>query len=463
MVWRFVKTSSLSLRLAITLSLSILCIAAMYLIIQSIVVERFSDSLVKQSLLGQAADISEGLRIDQSTGAVNVNLEPQDAFGFDAYYANLQFRVLDSGGQVVASSVEKFNSLLDGVPLEDQSNHYARKIVDGVDLHIVSVHHQLGDQLFTVQLARSDGFTQLAHQAITPAVAETVGMVAVVSILIISFMSYLGIRSLLRPIRDVSEAASSMDQTNLSERLRFDHLPSEIHPLIHAFNGVLDRLELAFSSQQRFFSNAAHELKTPLALLRAQLDSSPEKTSEQTLQYIDSLGRTVNQLLHLAEISSGRARPMRSVSVIDAVEEAAQFLSWRADRKSVTICITQSRGVDVRLHADPGELFVLVKNMLENAVDFAPIDSTIYVRIRPDYFEVEDQGCGISKEDRERVFDRFWKGSQTDRQGSGLGLAICKEIAVAHGWSISCSSQPGKGTVFRVTTALLSPTSGNSR
>lgn len=461
MHWRFVKTSSLSLRLAITLGLSILFIAATYLVIQSIVVERFSDLLVKESLRGQATDISEGIRVDQSTGEVTVHLDPQEAFGFDAYYANLQYRVLDSKGEVVASSVEKLNSLLVGVSISDQSNYYTRKILDGVDFHIVSVHHEIGNQLFTVQLARSDGFAQLAHQAITPAVAETVGMVAVVSVLIISLMTYLGIRSLLRPIRDVSEVASSMDQTNLSERLRLDHLPSEIHPLIKAFNGVLDRLELAFSSQQRFFSNAAHELKTPIALLRAQLDESPQKTAEQTLQYIDSLGRTVNQLLHLAEICSGRMRRFRSVAVIEAVEEAAQFLSWRSDRKSVAICITQSQSADVRLHADPGELFVLVKNILENAVDFAPIDSTIFVRIGPDYFEVEDQGCGVSTEDRERVFDRFWKGTQTDRQGSGLGLAICKEIALAHGWSISCSSEPGKGAVFRVTTALSSKTSGN--
>lgn len=457
MHWRFVKRSSLSLRLAITLGISILLIAAAYLFIQSIVVERFSDFLVKQSLRGQASDISEGIQIDPATGDVNVKLQPQDAFGFDAYYANLQYRVLNSEGKVVASSVADLNPLLGDVPIAEQSNYYTRKFVGEVEFHIASIHHQVGNQLFIIQLARSDGFAQLAHEAITPAVAETVGLVALVSVLIISSMSYLSVRSLLRPIRDVSEVASSMDQTNLSSRLQLDHLPSEIHPLIKAFNGVLDRLELAFSSQQRFFSNAAHELKTPIALLRTQLENaSPQMSSEQTLQYVDSLGRTVNQLLHLAELSSGRMRRLRSVAVIDTTEEAAQFLSWRAEKKSVTICITKSQGADFRLHVDPGELFVLVKNIIENAVDFAPSGSTVFVRIGPDYFEVEDQGCGVPAEDTERVFDRFWKGSQTDRQGSGLGLAICKEISMAYGWSISCLGEPGKGAVFRVTS---SPTS----
>lgn len=453
MRWHSVRSTSLALRLALTLAISLAVITTVYLLTRSVIAERFSDLLVLQSLKGQATDIAEGIHINPATGQVSVALEPADAFGFDAYYANLQYRVLNSKGEVLASSMDRLDTLLPGVALEAQSDFYTRAMVGGIDFHVFTTRHRAGNDVFTIQLGRSDGFAQLANEAITPAVAESIGFVALIAVLTMSTLGYLSIRSVLRPIRALSRTASSLDQTNLSARLPDRELPAEIKPLIAAFNGVLDRLESSFSSQQRFFANAAHELKTPIALLRAQLETGPVKVPDQVLHGVDAIGRTVNQLLHMAEISGGRPRRLQPVVVADIAQQAARFLSWRAERSAVTIHIKEVNGTDIQLQADPGELFVLFKNILENAVDFSPAGGAIVVRIAPDGFEVEDQGPGVPPEHRDRVFDRFWRGGQTDRAGSGLGLAICHEVAQAHGWHIACGGSHTGGAVLRVRTA----------
>lgn len=453
MRWHSVRSPSLALRLALTLAISLVVITTAYLLMRSVVVERFSDFLVLQSLKGQATDIAEGIRINPATGQVSVALEPADAFGFDAYYANLQYRVLSSKGEVLASSIDRLNTLLPGVALDKQSDFYTRVMVDDIDFHVFATQHRTASDVFIIQLGRSDGFARLANEAITPAVAESIGFVALIAVLTMSTLGYLSIRSVLGPIRAVSRTARSLDQNNLSARLPDRELPAEIKPLIVAFNGVLDRLESSFSSQQRFFANAAHELKTPIALLRAQLETGPVKVSDQVLQGVDSIGRAVNQLLHMAEISGGRPRRLQPVVVADIAQQAARFLSWRAERSAVTIHIKEVNATDIQLQADPGELFVLFKNVLENAVDFSPAGGAIIVRIAPDAFEIEDQGPGVPLEQRDKVFDRFWRGGQTDRAGSGLGLAICREIAQAHGWRISCTGADSGGTVLGVSTS----------
>jgi signal transduction histidine kinase len=452
MRWRFPRTPSLALRLSIAFALSIFILAATYLSVQTVLAERFASFITEQSLKGQTNDIAEAIEIGAPDGGVVVRLAGINAYGFDAFFANLKYRVLTGDGQVVAASDARLDSLLPGIPPERQDGFYLPTVIDGVPFHVAAVRHEVGGRVFLIQVGRSDRFAELAREAIMPAVNEAVGVMVAISIPVLAILSFLGIRSVLRPIRAASEAAKSVGQTNLSVRLPAQDVPAEIRPLIVAFNDVLSRLEVAFFSQQRFFANAAHELKTPIALLRGQLEGAGGAVPAAVWRDVDAIARMVGQLLHIAEVSGGRALDRKPTAVGEVARQVVAFLAWRAERAGVSLHIAceQPRA---EVLADRGELFTLLKNLVENALDFSPEGGIVRIVVGAGGLAVEDEGPGVPEDRREKVFERFWRGTQGDRPGSGLGLAICLEVAAAHGWRIVCTQAALGGARFEVTFA----------
>jgi signal transduction histidine kinase len=448
LLWRFLKTPSLALRLTLVFSLAIAIVASLYLSVQLFLAHRFSDFITKQSLMGQTHDIADAIEIDGS-GDLTVRLQGQDVESFDAFFANLKYRVVSSDGQVLATSDRDFNSLLPGIPLDQQDGHYLRLEVNRTPFHVAAVRHRIQGRDFWVQVGRSDRFAKLAQEAIVPAITEAVGIMAVLAMGVLAVLSYWGVRSVLRPILLASQTARTVGQDNLSARIPVEPLPSEIRPLVIAFNEVLARLEVAFNAQQRFFENAAHELKTPIALLRGQLEAQGERVPPETLGDIDTLGRTVNQLLHVAEVAGGRPLKKQPVSLEDVTRQVSRFLSWRAQKAEVSLQIVLETP-DVRVKADAGELFVLLKNLIENAVDHSPRGGTVRISLGQWGVCVEDQGKGVAEHQRTHVFERFWRAPDNTRPGSGLGLAICMEVAHAHGWRLECKPSVLGGALFQL-------------
>jgi len=448
MRWRFLKTPSLALRLALVFSLAIAIVAGLYLSVQTIVAHRFGDYITQQSMMGQTHDIAEAIEIDGS-GHLTVRLQGQDVESFDAFFANLKYRVVSSDGQILASSDRELSDLLPGIAFNQRDGHYLRTEVNGAPYHVVAVRHHIQGRDYWIQVGRSDRFAKLAQEAIVPAITEAVGIMAALAIGVLAVLSYWGVRSVLRPIRLASQAASTVGQDNLSVRIPVDPLPSEIRPLVIAFNDVLARLEVAFSAQQRFFANAAHELKTPIALLRGQMEAQGEHVAPETLGDIDALGRTVNQLLHVAEVAGGRPLKMQPVLLEEVTRQVSGFLSWRAQKAEVSLQIVLE-SPDTRVLADAGELFVLLKNLIENAVDHSPRGGIVRISVNQWGLCVEDQGKGVVEHQRAHVFERFWRAPDNTKPGSGLGLAICMEVARAHGWRLECKGSALGGALFQL-------------
>lgn len=448
MHWQFLKTPSLALRLTLVFSLSIAIVAGLYLSVQAFLVHRFGDFITQQSLMGQTHDIAEAMTFDER-GVLSVRLQGQDAENFDAFFANLKYRVVSSDGQVLATSDSDFSSLLPGVAMDQQDKRYSRTEINGRPFHVASVRHRVQGRDYWVQVGRSDQFAKLAHEAIAPAIAEAVGIMATLAIGVLAVLSYWGVRNVLQPIRLASQAARTVGQNNLSVRIPMDPLPSEIRPLVIAFNDVLARLEVAFNAQQRFFSNAAHELKTPIALLRAQLEAQADSLPPKTLEDVDSLGRTVNQLLHVAEVTGGRPLKKQAVSLDEVTRQVCRFLSWRAQKAEVSVQIVRE-SPDLEVMADSGELFVLLKNLVENAVDHSPQGGTVRISLSRGGIRVEDEGQGVAEHHRSQVFERFWRAADNKKPGSGLGLSICMEVARAHGWQLKCGPSVLGGALFEL-------------
>jgi signal transduction histidine kinase len=304
---------------------------------------------------------------------------------------------------------------------------------------------------YVLQLARSDRFELLAREAVTPAITDTIALLGTLSALIFALAGALAVRSVLRPIRAAVEAARSVGGRNLAARLPEHPMPSEIRPLVQAFNGVLQRLERSFQEQERFIANAAHELKTPLALARARIEAGIEREDDRTrlLNDLDAMGRQVQQLLQLAQVADPQALRRRSLRPLDVAREVLDHLAFKAHRSDVTLHL-QEPDVEVQVEADAGALFVLLKNLVENALDFSPPGSDVRLRLDEAGLSVDDHGPGVPPEHRAQVFERFWRAPGQSRAGSGLGLALVHEIAVAHGWAVNCGEAPAGGASFTV-------------
>jgi signal transduction histidine kinase len=244
----------------------------------------------------------------------------------------------------------------------------------------------------------------------------------------------------LKPLREASSAAALVTPRNLTTRLSSEGIPSEIKPLINAFNEALGILENGFSVQQQFLASAAHELQTPLTLLRGQIELQPEIENKELLfREIDLMARQVRQLLHLAEVSESQNFSFGEVSSVDVAQDVVAYLARKADRKQVKLEL-EAPVAPPSIWADRSALFILLKNIVENAINVSPPNSAVLLIIDEASIQVRDEGPGIRKEYLPFLFKRFWRAPDARHDGAGLGLAICKEIAIAHEWRLTVSS-----------------------
>ncbi|MCE2912167.1 MAG: ATP-binding protein [Rubrivivax sp.] len=439
------------MRLALGFAVAFASMALLVAGVQTMLADRFGHLATRMSMEGQTEDIFDGFVLDAERRVVDVNLPPGERVGFDDFFANLKFRVLDGTGQVVASSEPDRRSLLPDRGFGEQPGFFGVVTFDGRDFFVGAWQREIQGRPYVLQLARSDRFELLAREAVTPAITDTVVLLGALSALIFALAGALAVRSVLRPIRAAEAAARSVGGRNLAARLPEDGMPAEIRPLVHAFNGVLQRLEQSFQEQERFIANAAHELKTPLALARARVEAGldDERDRARLLQDLDTMGRQVQQLLQLAQVADPQAMRLGPVRPLDVARAVLDHLAFKAQRADITLHL-QEPEVEVQVEADAGALFVLLKNLVENALDFSPPGSDVRVRLDDAGVAVEDHGPGVPPEYRAQVFERFWRAPGQTRTGSGLGLALVREIVVAHGWSVECGAAPGGGASFRV-------------
>jgi signal transduction histidine kinase len=263
----------------------------------------------------------------------------------------------------------------------------------------------------------------------------------------------------LRPLRAVAADVQRRDEQTLAA-LPTDGLPEEVSPLVVALNQLLDRLARSLDTQRAFVSDAAHELRSPLTALKLQLQMlrrAPDEASraaavEALAAGIDRSVRLVEQLLALARSEPGAPTPaMEPLDLAELVRQAA------AD----TVPLAMARGIELELFAhtpvslrgDRTGLSVLVRNLADNALRYAPAGSRVELRVAEEggvpTLVVDDAGPGIPPEDRERVFDRFYRRAGTDEAGTGLGLAIVRSVAQRHRAEVVLADSPLGG--LRVT------------
>jgi len=404
----------------------------------------------KNSDIRDTYGIAAGIHYDASGIPMGLTLDEQTAWTYEVLPTELMYRVLDSTGHIVLASRNAHAGLpwLAG-DLNDAVEQVETASINGrpFDILTVKIRHQQAS--YFIQTATSVDFDKAILDLKVSPIPNLVRATVLIATIIFGLTLIFTMRRVLKPLREASNAAASITPRNLTARLSTKGVPSEIKPLIQAFNDALGRLEHGFAVQQKFLAAAAHELQTPLTLLRGQIELQPEIEAKELLyREIDLMARQVRQLLHLAEVSETQNFSFALVDIAEVANDVAVYLGRKAESGQVQLNL-ETTAAPAPLSADKSAVFILLKNLVENAINVSDPHGVVSVLVDERSIQIRDTGHGINPEYLPFLFDRFWRAPNATYDGAGLGLAICKEIAVTHGWRLTVTTLT-PGTQFTI-------------
>ena len=365
-------------------------------------------------------------------------------------YGRYSYAVLDDSGRTLFASRSDSKPIFQ--PEAEPSNveflnlNRGHKIISGV-----SLRKDIDGKTLWIQVAED-----LAHQdvIIDDMVADffqRVGWVTLPILFVLLAIDIVIFRRAMMPLIEASEKAQHISPTQMDVRLPTTGLPSEILPLVTAVNGALDRLESGFRRQREFNADAAHELRTPLAVLRTRIETLPDRNVAKALHAdIERMSRVVSQLLDAAELDTFVVNPEESVDLHEVCAEVAELLAPLALAQGKSIAIGGAQG-PVWIKGNAEMLQRAVRNLVENAVHHTRTGTAVEIELGENgTVSVLDRGQGIPGTEQELIFRRFWRGNNRQSGGAGLGLSIVKRIIEAHGGTISVKDRPAGGAQFSV-------------
>ncbi len=395
----------------------------------------------------QAASLAHHL-VPRADGGLSLELPPNLQGLYSQPYGRYSYAVVDSGGKTL------FSSLKDLEPVFPEDPHAAavqfletRK--GGAAISGASIRRVVGDKPVWVQAAEDMANRDVLIDDIVEDFFKHVGWITLPILLVLLVTDIAIFRRALLPLRQASEIAQQIGPARTDIRLPLDEIPSEVRPLVSAINKALDRLDEGFRVQREFTADAAHELRTPLSILRTRVETLDDPRVAKALHLdIEAMSRVVSQLLDIAELEAFAIDPSEVADLQAACAEVAEFiapLALEQDREIALLGATAP--VWVRGNAEMMKR--AIRNLAENAIKHAPKDTVVEFVVEEDgTVSVMDRGPGISGEERELIFQRFWRRDRNQQGSTGLGLSIVQRIAELHGATIEVQNRVLGGAQF---------------
>ena len=437
------RLNSLQSRIAFFHLLAILIAAMLVPLANYLVINQSANQFEVRSLRDHAATIAQylsrtpdGWRLDMPE-----DLQTLYAHGLDG----LSYTVADAENRPL------FSSNLQGgaarVPISSQQ--LQRYSENGAEFYSLALKRGQGDDAIWIKVAQNIQHPDVIFDDIVSSYLGHIGWFTVTILALLLAIDIIVIRSALRPVLRASEIASAVDPARTNLRLPDHDMPRELLPLIASMNQALDRLEQGIQVQREFTADAAHELRTPLAVLRTRVETMPDREGLDALKAdILVMSHVVNQLMEMAEVEGNSAPPTSTVDLRAVSAEVAAMMAEIAIRQGRSIALTGTNG-PVWVRGDGAMIFRAVRNLAENAIKHTAPGTVVEFEVGDDgSVAVMDRGPGVPEKDRALIFRRFWRSDRNPTQGAGLGLAIVAKIAEIHAGMVTVASRPGGGAVF---------------
>lgn len=297
------------------------------------------------------------------------------------------------------------------------------------------------------ETAAALGREALVHALLAEFLTDVAWLIPVIAAAAL-VMVVLTVRLGLRPLRRISALAARVGPEHTDIRLPERDLPSELLPLVTAFNQALERLDAAFAQQRRFTAEAAHQLRTPLAILTANLDDLKGDGEVAALREdVARMNRLVDQLLRVARLEAHPLDVSQRADLVTCAQATVSALAPLALQRGRELSFSGA-DVSVPVTGNATAIEDALRNLIENALAYAPVGTEVTVTVdAARRVAVADRGPGVPERDRARLFERFWRGRDASGTGAGLGLPIVAEIMRAHGGRVTVHNRKG-GAVF---------------
>jgi two-component system, OmpR family, sensor histidine kinase TctE len=441
-----------SLRVQLALRLAAIYVVATAIAVGVLIYQAYdtAGSLNDRELSLRAADLAGHVIVDPS-GVARLEMPAALAASYQASGNADIFAIRRSVDAIVAASPASFGQVTAKWPLgTDDPSYFRLKDIDGErrEYYGLTIVTNSAAGPVSVSVAHAADADFLIESLLREFVLD-IGWIIPLLVTITLVVGVVAIQSAFKPIEEISRMAAGISPDAMSIRLPEKNLPSEITPLVGAVNRALDRLEQGFDVQRQFTANAAHELRTPLAIITAALDAVDENDDIAKIKTdVARMNRLVEQLLRVARLDAVALDVSERVDLNEvAADVIGNMAPWSvAQKKSIAF---QGEKAPVAVKGNRYAIGDAIRNLVENAVTHtAPGTQVTVATSGVGSVSISDRGPGIPANQRKHIFERFWRGKGKNSAGAGLGLAIVAEIMRAHHGSVVTEENPGGGMVF---------------
>ena len=394
------------------------------------------DQLHREAMRAQAEVLAERI-VAAPDGLLTFNLPDSLRGLYSEAYGRYLYDIRDAEGHLLFSSRRKTGAAASAPPTlsETISGAGVTRIIDG--------------KIVRIRVAEDLAHRDVIIDDIISNFFRRVGWITIPILLILLAADIIIFRRAIAPLWKASEEASNIGPARTDIRLPTEQIPREIMPLVTAVNQALDRLEDGFRVQRQFTADAAHQLRTPLTILRTRIETLGDGAARQALHDdIEGMSRIVAQLLEIAELDTLVLDPGETADLRAVCAEVVGSIAPLAIAQHKDIAL---KGADapVLIHGNAEMLQRAIFNLAENAIKFTAKDTAVDVEVREDgSVRVRDCGPGIAETERELIFQRFWRADRQRSDGAGLGLSIVRGVADDHAATVAVENLPGGGAEF---------------
>ena len=406
-----------------------------------------TNNIHNMSMQEQAVAVGAHLAA-RSDGSLELDL-PLDLLGlYSQAYGRYSYAVIDDRGKVLFSSLKDQAALFPDDARSGDVEFLQQRRGDAT-VSGASVRMIVGNRTVWIQAGEDLANRDVLIDDIVADFYRNVGWITLPILLVLLIADIAIFRRALRPLRQASEIAQDIGPTRTGLRLPTDEIPGEVRPLVLAVNQALDRLEEGLRIQRDFTADAAHELRTPLSILRTRLDLlEDEQTGRALRQDVDGMAHVISQLLDIAELDAFVVDPCEKADLRSVAAEVAEFVAPLALAQGKEVALLGGTQ-PVWVKGNPEMLGRAIRNLAENAINHTAAGTTVeFVVEENGTVSVLDSGPGVPEDERNLIFQRFWRRDRSKPGSTGLGLSIVRRIAELHSATITLENRRPAGARF---------------